>query len=156
MAMAGFWSIESGEIRFGKDGRWYSDDEWIENPRIALLFSRHLLQRDDGSWWIVMGDERAQVVIEDTPWVVVRVDGSPAAGFTLGLNDGSSEPLDAGSLSLAPDHVLYGQAKEGRHRIRFLRAPQMELLAHADEDAGAYFLPGPGAERWPLRSPDVH
>ena len=151
MAMAGFWSIESGEIRFGKDGRWYSDDEWIENPRIASLFSRHLLLAEDGCWWIVMGDERAQVVIEDTPWVVTRVDGAPDAGFTIGLNDGSSEPLDPESLCLGPDHVLYGRAKDREHRVRFLRAPQMELLAHAGEESGVFFLPGPNAQRWPLQ-----
>ena len=149
--MAGFWSIESGEIRFGKDGRWYSDDEWIENPRIASLFSRHLLRAEDGCWWIVMGDEKAQVVIEDTPWVVTRVDGTPDTGFTLGLNDGSSEPLRPESLRLGPDHVLYGKAKDGQHPVRFLRAPQMELLAHAGEDAGVFFLPGPNAQRWPLQ-----
>ena len=36
---AGFWAIGGYEISFRKDGRWYADDEVIENPRIALLFS---------------------------------------------------------------------------------------------------------------------
>lgn len=150
MAMAGFWAIESGEIRFGKDGRWYSDTEPIENVRIANLFSRHLVQREDGLWWILMGDESAQVTIEDTPWVVARVDGAPQQGFTLGLNDGTSEPLDPATLTLSPDHVLYGRAKGGQHRVRFLRAPQIELLAHALEEEGLFYLPGPDQQRWTL------
>lgn len=148
--MAGFWAIESGEIRFGKDGRWYSDAEAIENSRIADLFSRHLVRREDGHWWIIMGDERAQVVIDDTPWVVVRVDGSPASGFTFLLNDGRSEALDASNLTLSKDHVLYGQLKAGAHRVRFLRAPQVELLAHAIEDGDRFLLPGPDGQRWEL------
>ena len=150
MGMAGFWAIESGEIRFGKDGRWYSDSEPIENPRIAGLFSRHLVQREDGQWWILMGDERAQVVIEDTPWVVARVDGNGPHGFTIGLNDGTAEALDPETLTLSAEHVLSGRAKQGQHRVRSLRAPQIELLSHAIEENGQFFLPGPGQQRWIL------
>ena len=40
MPRAGFYTVESGKISFRRDGNWYSDDERIDNPRIALLFSR--------------------------------------------------------------------------------------------------------------------
>ena len=39
MARAGFYAIESHEIRFGRDGEWYSDGERIANAKIAALFS---------------------------------------------------------------------------------------------------------------------
>ena len=42
MARAGFTAISSGKITFGKDGRWYSDDEPIPNRAINRLFSRTL------------------------------------------------------------------------------------------------------------------
>lgn len=142
MPSAGFWAIESGEIRFARDGRWYSDDEPIPNPRIALLFSRHLCRREDG-WWIVMGDEKARVTIEDTPWVVVRVDGSPERGFTIGLNDESQEVLLLPELRLSEDGVLYATIRERAHSARFLRAPQAELLSHAEQRDGRFRLPGP-------------
>ena len=145
MPSAGFWPIESGEIRFGRDGHWYSDDEPIPNPRIALLFARHLCRREDG-WWIIMGDERAPVTVEDTPWVVVRVDGSPEDGFTIGLNDQSSENLFLPDLQMGENGVLYAPIRDGAHRVRFLRAPQAELLSHAQEHAGRFLVPGPAGE----------
>lgn len=149
MPKAGFWAIESGVIRFARDGGWYSDDEPIVNPRISKLFSRHLVQRD-GAWWIEMGDEKARVVIDDTPWVVVRIDGSTEIGFTQHLNDDTTEPLAPASLTLSADGVLYAAVKSGAHRARFLRAPQAELLSHAIERDGKYFLPTPGGEELPL------
>jgi hypothetical protein len=149
MPKAGFWAIESGVIRFGRDGRWYSDDEPIVNRRIATLFARHLCHRD-GGWWIVMGDEKARIVVDDTPWVVVRVDGTPATGFTIGLNDGSTEELQPAGLALGADDVLYAPVKDGRWRTRFLRAPQAELLSHAVECDGEFLLPGPAGTLSPL------
>src|SRR5258708_3258315 len=132
MARAGFWAVSSGAISFGRDGRWYSDGEAINNARIAGLFSRCLRQTDDGRWQIAMADERAFVTIEDTPWVVTRVDAEPDGGFRLQLNDGSQEPLDARSLSVGAANVLYARVKGG-HRARFLRPAYYQLASAIDE-----------------------
>ncbi len=152
MARAGFWAIESNTIRFGRDGRWYSDDEEIVNPRIARLFSQSVTLGDDGAWWLVIGDERARIVVDDTPFVVRRVDGSPTAGFSIELNDGTTEPLPAGTLRVGVDDVLYCDVKEGAYRARFLRPAQAELLSHAREGQGGFVLPLPGGEQAELRS----
>jgi len=135
MAQAGFWAVSSGKISFRHDGRWYSDDEPINNPRIAKLFSRCLSQGEDGRWMVRMADERAVVEIEDTPWVVSRVDGDPAHGFTLRLNDDSEERLEPATLSVGAGNVLYARVKGGRHRARFLR-PAYYQLAGAIEQRG--------------------
>ncbi|HZR82461.1 MAG TPA: DUF1285 domain-containing protein [Candidatus Binatia bacterium] len=145
--MKGFWAIESHTIRFGKDGRWYADDAPIENRRIADLFSRHVVRRDDGAWWLVVGDERAPIVVDDTPFVVARVDPLPHGGFNITLNDGTREPLDAGTLRLGDEDVLYCDVKQGSLAARFLRSAQADLLAHAEEDAGRFFLPAEGGVR---------
>lgn len=150
MAKAGFWAIESHTIRFGRDGRWYSDDEEIVNDRIARLFSKSITRGDDGDWWLVVGDERAKIVVDDTPFVVVRVDGSPSAGFGIGLNDGSAEPLPASTLRVSADDVLYCDVKGGAFAARFLRAAQAELLSHAVEADGGFVLPLPGGAAAPL------
>ena len=147
MPRAGFWAIESKAIRFGRDGRWYSDDEPIENRRIADLFSRHVTRGDDGAWWLVIGDERARIAVDDTPYVVVRVDGRPGSGFTIGLNDGSNEPLDPATLRLGGGDVLYCDVKNKTYAARFLRPAQAELLGHAETDGGRFFLPLPGGGR---------
>lgn len=152
MARAGFWAIESNTIRFGRDGRWYSDDEEIVNPRIARLFSRHVTRGSDGEWWLVIGDERARIVVDDTAFVVQRVDGSPAEGFSIELNDGTSEPLPAESLRIEGEDVLYCDVKLGEHRARFLRPAQADLLRHAREDDGGFVLPLPGGQTARLHS----
>jgi len=144
MPKAGFWAIESHTIRFGRDGRWYADDEPIANQRIADLFARHITLGDDGAWWLRIGDERAQIVVDDTPFVVTRVDGEPRAGFRITLNDGSSETLVTGSLALGASDVLYCDVKGGTYRARFLRPAQSELLSHVDLDGGRFVLPLPG------------
>jgi len=150
MVRAGFWAIESNTIRFGRDGRWYSDDEPIVNPHIARLFARHITRGSDGGWWLVIGDERAPVVVDDTPLVVQRVDGSPTEGFTIELNDGTREPLPAGSLRMGADDVLYCDVRDDRVPARFLRSAQADLLRHVREDATGFVLPLPGGRSAPL------
>jgi hypothetical protein len=143
MAKAGFWAIESHTIRFGRDGRWYADDEPIANQRIADLFARHVTRGDDGAWWLAIGDERAKIVVDDTPFVVTRVDGSPADGFRITLNDGSTEPLDPRSLAFGDGDVLYCDVKDRAYRARFLRPAQTELLSHVRLEGERFVLPLP-------------
>lgn len=144
MAKAGFWAIETNVIRFGRDGRWYSDDEPIVNPRIADLFARHITRAEDGSWWLRIGDERAKIVVDDTPFVVTRVDGDPQRGFRITLNDRSTEDLAPSSLAFGDGDVLYCDVKSGTYRARFLRAAQSELLGHVTADGDGFVLPVPG------------
>lgn len=151
MPRAGFWAIESHAIRLGRDGRWYADDEPIANRRIAALFSRHVTRGADGDWWLVVGDERARIVVEDTPFFVVRVDGSPEAGFTVGLSDGSAEPLAAASLCVGDADVLYCDVKDGAYRARFLRPAQAELLSHVVAEDGRFLLPLSGGAHQAIR-----
>jgi hypothetical protein len=144
MPKAGFWAIESHTIRFGRDGRWYADDEPIANPRIADLFARHVTRGEDGAWWLRIGDERAQIVVDDTPFVVTRVDGSPDTGFRITLNDGSTEALAAGTLALGDADVLYCDVKGAVYRARFLRPAQTELLGYVGVEGDRFVLPLPG------------
>jgi hypothetical protein len=131
---AGFTAIHSGRIKFGKNGRWYCDDEVIPNQAICRLYARAMTVGDDGVARLQLGEDKAVVDIEDTPWVVTGVDRAPDGGFTITLNDETVEPLDLGALRVSPDHVLYGRAKGGRE-VRFLRPAQYELARHAEPDA---------------------
>lgn len=142
MPRAGFTAISSGTIRFGKDGRWYSDDEPIPNRAIDRLFSRTLRVLPDGRGRLELGEDRADVVIEDTPWVVTAVEGDPANGFTILLNDDTRESLDPATLRVGAEHVLYCRVKGGAHEARFLRPAYYELTRHAERGpAGAIELP---------------
>jgi len=144
MARAGFTAISSGRIRFGKDGRWYSDDEPIPNRAICRLFSRTLQVSADGRARLELGEDRAEVIVEDTPWVVTAVEGTPPTGFTVVLNDETREPLDPDSLTVGPEHVLYCGVKGG-HRARFLRPAYYTLVRHAEAGPdGTIVLPVSG------------
>ena len=138
MARAGFTAISSGKITFGKDGLWYSDDEVIPNAAIRRLFSRTLCILPDGRARLELGEDKADVRIEDTPWVVTGVDGDPARGFTVLLNDETREPRDALSLRVGRQDVLYCRVKGGGHEARFLRPAYYELMR--------YIETGPGGE----------
>jgi uncharacterized protein len=141
MPRAGFYAVESGKISFRRDGNWYTDEERIDNPRIALLFSRSIRRNPDGSYFLQVGDERASITVEDTPYVVKSVAGDAATGFTAVLNDEEREPLDYGSLEAGPDNVLYCRVKNGAFRARFLRPAYYHLsdCLGMDEDGGFYF-----------------
>ncbi len=135
MARAGFTAIHSGRITFGRDGRWYCDGEAIGNKAICRLYARAMTVDADGVARLRLGEDKAEVAIEDTPWVVTHVEGDPATGFTLLLNDETREPLDPGTLAVGPENVLYARVKGGRHRARLLRPAHYDLLRHA--------VPGP-------------
>jgi hypothetical protein len=135
MARAGFTAIHSGRITFGKDGRWYCDGEVIPNRAICRLYAQAMTVGADGTARLELGEDRAVVDVEDTPWVVVQVDGDAARGFEIRLNDESHERLDPTTLEVGPHHVLYCRAKPARHRVRFLRPAYYELMRHAEPGA---------------------
>lgn len=147
MARAGFTAIHSGRITFGKNGRWYCDGEEIANRAICRLYSRAMQIRPDGTAKLELGEDRADVDIEDTPWVVTRIDGDPAAGFTLVLNDETREPLDLRSLRVGTGDVLYCRVKDGRYDARVLRPAYYDLVRHAArDDDGRVVLAAGGRE----------
>jgi len=149
MPRAGFTAISSGKIKFGKDGLWYSDDEVIPNRAIRRLFSQALRMLPDGRGRLELGEDKADVLIEDTPWVVTAVEGTPTTGFTVVLNDETRERLDPASLRVGPENVLYCRVKGG-HEARFLRPAYYDLLRHAEPDERGRVVLPVGGRRVPL------
>jgi hypothetical protein len=86
----------------------------------------------DGRGRLELGEDKADVIIEDTPWVVTAVEGAPEAGFHVVLNDETREPLAPGTLRVGSEHVLYCRVKGGAHEARFLRPAYYELMRHAE------------------------
>ncbi len=151
MARAGFYAVESGKISFRRDGNWYTDEERIDNPRIALLFSRSIRRGPDGKHFLQVGDERADITVEDTPYVVKALEDDELGGFMLMLNDDTREPLDPAALEVGRDNVLYARVKGGAERARFLRSAYYHLSDRFEvDDRGRYFLTVAG-RRYPLK-----
>jgi uncharacterized protein len=152
MPRAGFYAVESGKISFRRDGNWYSDEEKIDNPRIALLFSRSIRRNPDGSYYLQVAEERAPIVVEDTPYVVKAVEGDKRTGFALVLNDEEREPLDPRSLEVGPQNVLYARVKNGEYRARFLRSAYYHLADCLEGGERTGFFLNIAGKRYPLKS----
>jgi hypothetical protein len=154
MARAGFYAVESGKISFRRDGNWYVNDERIDNQRIALLFSRSIQRAPDGSYFLQVGDEHASITIEDTPYAVKSITGDANQGFSVVLNDDTSERLDPASLTIGADNVLYCRVKQGQYRARFLRPAYYHLsdCLQGDERGGFFFQMA--GKRYPLAPSD--
>jgi hypothetical protein len=132
MARAGFYTVESGKISFRHDGHWYSDDERIENPRIALLFSQSIRRNPDGSYFLQVAEERAPISVEDTAYVVTTIEEDGHGGFVIATNDDVREALDA-------------------YRARFLRTAYYHLAEHFVSDDGKTFSLVIGGCRYRIR-----
>ncbi len=149
MPAAGFYAIHNSEIRFGSDGLWYADGDPILNTRIADLFSRSVEPTEAGGYRLRVGDETADIVVEDTPYVVidVAVENTSTASqtvekaLTATLNDGSREDLTGAALEQTPDNVLYASVKEGTERARILRHVFHRLAPFFEEvESGGFQL----------------
>jgi uncharacterized protein len=152
MARAGFYAVESGRISFRRDGNWYSDEERIDNPRIALLFSKSIRRGPDGKYYLQVADERASITVEDTPYVVKTVEDDGVGGFVLVTNDDEREPLDPSTLEIGAANVLYGRVKGGQFRARFLRPAYYHLSDHFLVDDGDRFSIMVGGRRYPIKT----
>lgn len=150
MARAGFYAIESGRISFRRDGNWYTDDERIDNPRIALLFSRSIKRNPDGSYYLQVAEERAPITIEDTPYVVKAVYEQDGA-FVVVTNDEEHEPLDPATLEVGRDNVLYCRVKDGAFRARFVRTAYYHLSSNFFCDEGETFSLVVRGQRYPIK-----
>ena len=150
MARAGFYTVESGRISFRRDGNWYSDDDRIDNPRIALLFSKSVKRNPDGSYFLQVAEERATITVEDTPYVVRMVEDGPDT-IIIVTNDDAREPLDATTLAVGRDHVLYCRVKAGAFPARFLRSAYYHLSGGftAEDDGGFALMVG--GRRYPIK-----
>lgn len=149
MPRAGFYAIESRRIRFGRDGRWYSDDEPIANAKIAALFSRSIRRSPAGGYQLQMGDEKAAIEVDDTPYVVTGIEGDEADGFRVVLNDDTRAPLEAETLRAGPDNALYCRVKD-TEEARFLRPAYYALAPWIVADGDAFALRMRG-RRFPIR-----
>jgi len=150
MARAGFYAVESGKVSFRRDGFWYTDDERIENPRIALLFSKSIQANPDGTFFLKVGDEQAPISVEDTPYVIRTLEDDGRGGFVMVLNDDTREPLDARALQVGSDNALYVRVKGGRFRARFLRNAYYHLADRLESDEAGRFFLNLGGVRHPI------
>lgn len=141
------WTLP--RLRIGRDGTWYDGDEEVTHEGIVANLRANLRVDADGHH-LQIGPVRVPVEVEDTPFVVVRVERTGDA-LRIILDDGTREALDPGGLRMGQGQVPYCRVKDGRFEARLDRAATYQLLQHvveADADRPELVL---GSARHPLR-----
>jgi hypothetical protein len=141
-------------IFINKEGRWFHQGLEMIRRDILLLFYQHLHRDGQGQYSIRLGEEECYIEVEDSAFVVSRVDleshGEGDTGFRLWLNDDSQETLDLDTLFVGKENVLYCRVKKGKFPARFQRQAYYQLADHVEEDNGKYLICLDG-KKHPLR-----
>ncbi len=121
-------------IRIDREGKWYHTiwgTELIHKPMRLFLFS--LLERDEkGRYILRLKNQRCYLEVEDTPFVVMRVDKNQT--FTITLSDETQEGLDLNTLCVGDENVLYCKIREGKFKARFSRPAYYQLADYIEFD----------------------
>jgi uncharacterized protein len=141
-------------IFINKEGQWFYQGLEMVRRDIVLLFYQHLHRDGQGRYFIRLGGEDCYLEVEDTVFVILRIDflneAEGADGFRIWLNDDSQELLDPDTLFVGEENVLYCRVKQGKFPARFQRQAYYQLAAHVVEDDGKYLICLNG-ETYPLR-----
>jgi hypothetical protein len=135
------------------DGRWSHEGQPILNRRLREHFDRHVgFLAEERKFVVRLRHFRAEIEVEEAAFFVRSVD---LAHGTVGLSDGSEEPLVLASLALSPrDDALLcrvkGDVAEGGLLARFDHGPHAELLQAVDaEEAGFSIVLAGQRQRFP-------
>ncbi len=125
-----------------RNGTWLSNGEEITHEKTLLAFSRNLYRCKEG-FEIRIGTERKTVHVEDTLYFVRSIDGDPAIGYTLTLNDGRKAELSPETLRYRPGRLTcqVPHPNEGTHEdAKFLSQAYYQILSHLEPEEGGFRL----------------
>lgn len=133
-------------IYIDKDGKWFHKGMEMIHRAIINEFYQGLTMDSCGGYLIVRGDEKCFVEVEDTPFIINRVEFYDAEGtgeeqLVLSLIDDTKEILDPATLSVGDDNVLYCRIKNNSFKARFNRAAYYQIASRIKEEGDRYYLP---------------
>lgn len=128
------------QIHIDKEGYWFHRGAEIINRSVVNLFYANMEMSASGRCVIAWNGERCYVEVEDTPFVVRRVEAAKK-GFRIHLSDETVEILSPETLAIGKDHVLYCKVKNGRFPARFNRAAYYQIAEHIQGSGEVYYLP---------------
>lgn len=126
-------------ILIDKEGRWFHEGKEMIHREFIRLFYENMELDGQGRYIIQWEGEQCVVDVEDTAFVVRRVDRD-AHGVTLFLSDDTREPLGPDTIHAGKDHVLYCRVKQGRFPARFTRPAYYQLAEQIEEHEGGYAI----------------
>ena len=133
-------------IYINKDGKWFHKGMEMIHRGIVNEFYRSLTIDSCGEYLITLGEEKCFVEVEDTPFIVTRVEydntkKSFEERIILYLIDETQETLAPESLRVGNENVLYCKIKKNTFNARFSRAAYYQLASHIKEEGDKYYLP---------------
>jgi hypothetical protein len=136
-------------IHVDRDGRWDWEGHPMVHEKILLYLKRHLDRDRDGRYWVGVGQNKVEVVVDDAPFVVEAfVDG---VAPRLRLDDGREEPLTTPlRLLTTGENRLYIPVKEARHRALLSRTAHQQVWSGLDQDGDRQLWLRLGAHRLPV------
>ena len=121
-------------LRIDRDGAWFHEDEEVTHEGI-LANLRENLQIDEQGHHLRVGPVRVPVEVEDTPFVIVRVEREGDALFVT-RNDLGREPLAVDTLTIDARGVPRCRVQDGRFTALLDRAATYQLLQHVEPAEG--------------------
>lgn len=137
-------------IRIDREGRWFYNGSQIIHPSVLKVFNDGLFLGEDNNHYLRVEDDIAYIEVEDTPFIVRRVEPIEREGtvsrFVIRLSDGTEEDLDVGTLEINRNNVPYCRVRKGM-RARFTSQAYYMLAEYIeyDERHDAYFVRSDGA-----------
>ena len=133
-------------IFIDKTGKWFHKGIEMIHKGIVNEFYRNLTKDSCGKYIITLGKEKCFVEVEDTPFIITRVEFSDSEKsvqerIILRLIDDTSENLDPETLSVGNENVLYCRVKNHSFKARFNRAAYYQLASRIKEEGDKYYLP---------------
>ncbi|MGC8660458.1 MAG: hypothetical protein ACP5U1_15440 [Desulfomonilaceae bacterium] len=125
-----------------KDGRWYQNGAEIIHPGVRKQFSDALENKVEGGYRIRLGREVCDVLVEDTPFVILRVYENKNETLDLLLNDGSREIFEPSAFWINESNIPYTMVKNGKFSARFSRPAYYEIAKRVvfDENTQSFSI----------------
>jgi uncharacterized protein len=150
-------------IEIRTDGTWWHEGVRVTRDRLIRLFSSILRRDEDGFHYLVTPVEKVRVVVEDAPFLAVRVDkfftdDGPAFAFTTNMGDvavaGPGNPIRVTTDPRTAEPRPYILVR-GRLEARILRPPFYELVEASESRDGMMGIMSQGIF-FPLGPEPVH
>lgn len=129
-------------IRLTANGIWKSDEVEIDHEQTVRIFAKSL-KRDAQGYYLQIAHETKRIVVEDTAYFVIGIEGNSADGYDLRLNDESRERLDPMTLTYRPGRLtcrIQGASAGKGEEAKFLHAAYFDLLKELEEDSASYWI----------------
>ncbi len=128
------------DITIKSDGKWYYGQAEMFRRQIVNILAKNIHRRDDGSYYIKMGEEENPLIVEDVPFLASGVKENEMP-ITLVFHDLQEMVLDKEMKLIFKGDVPYiSFQSEGDTKLT--RGVYWKLSEHYDfRDEDVYFVP---------------